>query len=307
MPPRPKRSRRSPQRPRRFPPALLLGGVALLLAILAATGYYLPRHHAPEPPATVTATVKKRPAAAPPRARQQAVPHQQPAAPPAPQLHPPRMALIIDDMGYHDKIGDALLDLHLDLSFAFLPFAPHTQRQRQRAQQLQRDILLHLPMEATDPKWDPGPGALFIGMPASELRHTVTQDLAAVPGAIGINNHMGSLFTANEPAMQTFLAQLRPHRLFFLDSMTTPKSVGFQLATRMGVPVLRRNIFLDNEQHKDKIKKQLDALAFLAKKQGIAIGIAHPHQATLEALREFQRQQDQTVRLVGIHHLIDLP
>ncbi len=221
--------------------------------------------------------------------------------------HRPRIALVIDDMGYHDKIGDALLELHLNLSFAFLPFAPYTQRQLELARHHHRDILLHLPMEATDPKWNPGAGALFVDMPAEELHHTVEEDLAAVPDAIGINNHMGSRFTEDEPAMRTFLSLLRPRHLFFLDSQTSAHSVGYHLAAELGIPALRRNVFLDNEQRKEKIKKQLDALIVLAKKQGIAIGIAHPHQETLDALRDFQRQPDPEVEMVAIHLLVHHP
>lgn len=214
-----------------------------------------------------------------------------------------RFALVIDDMGYHQKIGDALLDLPLDLSFAFLPFAPHTESQLKHAQSRGRDILLHLPMEATDSKWNPGRGALLLAMQQQTIQRTIQQDLAAVPGAIGVNNHMGSRFTENEPAMRTVLAMLKQRHLFFLDSQTSPKSVGVRIAKELGIPALHRNVFLDNQQDKEIIKKQLDALIFLAKKQGFAIGIAHPHQATLDALRDFLRHRDKTVVLVSINSL----
>lgn len=311
MPPRRKRPRRRKQ-PQRFDwrLPLLIGmvGFTILLAVVVL-------HRRPVSPPTLTATAKRQAAAPRLPAHPSVVadapkkitlprPQVQPAPPAKAKQDKPRIALVIDDMGYHDKVGDALLDLRLNLSFAFLPFAPHTQRQLERARHQGRDILLHLPMEATDSKWDPGPGALLTNMSATELRRTEEEDLAAIPGAIGINNHMGSLFTEDEPAMRTFLSLLRPRHLFFLDSQTSPRSVGYRLAREMGIPALRRNVFLDNEQDTKKIKKQLDALILLAKRQGTVIGIAHPHQATLDALREYQRRPDRSVDLVGIHVLV---
>ncbi|MDH5298629.1 MAG: divergent polysaccharide deacetylase family protein [Desulfobulbaceae bacterium] len=307
-------------------PFWLIAALLLLAALLAVGGFlYLHRGQAPPPPAPApeqtaepvappaerpkpslgTGAVDKKPVPPPPlppKAEPRSLP------PPAvPRTDKPRMALIIDDMGYHNGIGEALLDLKLNLSFAFLPFAPHTEGQLRRARQSGRDILLHLPMEATDPKWDPGPGALFVGMGEEELRRTVESDLAAVPGAIGINNHMGSRFTEDEAAMRSFLTRLAQRHLFFLDSQTSSNSVGLRLAREMGIPAIRRHVFLDNEEDKEKIKKQLDSLILLAKKQGIAVGIAHPHQATLDALREFQNHPDRSVELVGIHALISKP
>ncbi|MDH3359957.1 MAG: divergent polysaccharide deacetylase family protein, partial [Desulfobulbaceae bacterium] len=179
-----------------------------------------------------------------------------------------------------------------------------TESQLELARKQGRDILLHLPMEPTDNKWDPGVGALTVSMDRETIHRTVLHDLAAIPDAIGINNHMGSRFTEDEAAMRNFLGLLKKRNLFFLDSLTSSKSVGLKVAHKLGVLTMRRNVFLDNQQDKDIIKKQLDALAFLAKKQGIAIGIAHPHQATLAALRDYLQHHDKNVTLVSIRSLI---
>ena len=218
----------------------------------------------------------------------------------------PFIAIVIDDMGYRDENGVQMLAVNLNLSFAFLPFAPHTADQAAIAHDLGRDILLHLPLEPTDRKWEPGPGTLFLSMNARQRNETFLKDLAAVPMAIGVNNHMGSRFTEDRAAMKNLLQHFRANNLFFLDSLTTPNSVGYSLAKEMGVEAIRRNIFLDNEQDKDKIVSQLEKLIRIAEKQGFAVGIAHPHKETIMALMEYKDKLNKRVNLVGIHSLLEM-
>lgn len=296
MPQRSRNRRRSRHKKKSQFPSRRLTVTLVLVAVLILAAIAALYHR--QPVATL-ATQSKHP-------RPQITTKQQP--PPQPVIidttPKARFALVIDDMGYHQKVGDALLHLPLALSFAFLPHAPHTKSQLQLAKSRGRDILLHLPMEATDKKWDPGKGALFLAMNRQKIHRTILEDLAAVPGAIGINNHMGSRFTENETAMRDFLGVLKQQRLFFLDSLTSPNSVGLKIAAELNIPTLHRNVFLDNQQDKEIIKKQLTNLIFLARKQGIAIGIAHPHQATLDALRDFLRHPDKSVVMVSISSIL---
>ena len=227
-----------------------------------------------------------------------------PAAPPAPDNRP-RVAIIIDDMGYHRKIGDKLLALDLNLSFSFLPHAPFTSQQEETAYLSGRDVMVHLPMEASDPQWDPGPGALYLSTSQDELVTILTKNLLAVPHATGANNHMGSKFTENRPAMHTILAELKEQGLFFVDSFTTAESTGMDEAKTMGIKTNRRHVFLDNIQDPKKICGQLDKLAAVAGKQSLAIGIGHPYRATLDALRNCGDQLLETVQLVPVHMLVE--
>jgi polysaccharide deacetylase 2 family uncharacterized protein YibQ len=213
------------------------------------------------------------------------------------------VAIIIDDMGYQPAVGRQLLALPLPLSFSFLPLGPHTKELAAVAQGKKRDILLHLPLEATDRKVDPGPGALTVAMGEQELGQRFAEDLATVPMAIGINNHMGSRFTEQRPAMTAFLTLVRQRGLFFLDSRTSSKSIGCEVAKETGVPCLSRHLFLDNEPEKAAIIKQLDALLALAEKNGWAVGIGHPHPATLAALAARQQALTDRVDVVGIGSL----
>lgn len=216
----------------------------------------------------------------------------------------PLAAIIIDDMGYRQVEGEKLLSLDMKLSFAFLPFAPHAESLLQKARTRGCDILLHLPMEATDPKWDPGPGTLYIWMRRLALQAHLEKDLKAVPMAIGINNHMGSRFSEDREAMQTVLEFARAKGLFYMDSLTSSGSVGHSLAKKMGVPSGTRDFFLDNDADKSKIIKQLESFVRFAEKHGEAIGIAHPKKETIAALAEFEGQFKERITLVGIHTLM---
>lgn len=217
---------------------------------------------------------------------------------------PPRVAIIIDDMGYRQEICNGFLEMDLALSFSFLPHAPHTMEMARRAREKGRDILLHLPLEPKDHSWDPGPGALYLDSYTRVLDKVLAWNLEAVPGAIGVNNHMGSLFTADPLAMDFLMARLAPTGLFFVDSVTSGASRAFAAAQKKGIPAARRNVFLDHSLNRDKIKAQVDTLLKLAHSQGSAIAIAHPHQQTLDVIRLVKDRLQKEVVLTPIHTLV---
>ena len=222
-------------------------------------------------------------------------------APPA----KPRIAIVIDDMGYHNAVASQLLSLDFKLSFAILPHGPHSASHMKRAAQQGHDILLHLPMEPRDSKWDPGKGALLTSMDDKQIATTLTENLSAIPFAIGVNNHMGSRFTELTPGVTVCLQELHKKNLFFLDSLTTHDSKAFQTAKKMGMKTAKRDIFLDNVQTAEAIGKQLDSLVQIAQKTGSAIAIGHPYQATFNALQAYQPILNNEVELVGVSDLMD--
>ncbi|VAW40487.1 hypothetical protein MNBD_DELTA04-1820 [hydrothermal vent metagenome] len=216
----------------------------------------------------------------------------------------PRVAIIIDDMGYHRRLGAELLALDMNLTFSFLPHAPATAEQAEQAWQTDHDILVHMPMEARDPAFNPGPGALYLKDSPAKIRSLAAENLALVPHAIGMNNHMGSRYTENRPAMHEVLALLRQKGFFYVDSMTTPRSVGMDEARKMGIKTGRRRVFLDNVKTRKDICHQLGLLVAAAKKYGQAIGIGHPDEAMLQALTRCRDHLLRQVRIVGVHELV---
>lgn len=216
----------------------------------------------------------------------------------------PLVAIIIDDMGYQKKTGEGLLSLDLNLTFAFLPFGPYTEKQAYRANRLGREVLLHFPMEAADAKWKPGPGTVSIDMGREEIHRIFSQNMTDVPYAVGINNHMGSRFTQNSEAMQDFMVAVQKAGLFFVDSRTSQYSVGFFTAREMGVKTAKRNVFLDNERDRGKITVQLRKLLKVAERKGQAIAIGHPYPETLAALKGLRGEIRRKVKVVGVSELV---
>jgi polysaccharide deacetylase 2 family uncharacterized protein YibQ len=301
-------ARRKPARKKKGKKSLVLWFFLFLLVLcsIGATVYLVflrPGTIKPLSP-PLTSVPKKRPAG---------IPEKPAVAPPPVTTAPtkktpkeaqlPLVSILIDDMGFNDKICADLIALDLNLSFAFLPFGPNTATQLALTQRKNRDILLHLPMQPQDSKWIPGPGTLLTSMSSREIQSTLARDIAAVPHAIGVNNHMGSSFTENRAAMQACLALLKENNLFFLDSLTSARSLGFSMAKEMGLRAAQRDIFIDNSQDPQQVMKQLDALINLARKRGSAIGIGHPHQATLDALRKYQTKLQEQMQLVGVSRL----
>lgn len=216
----------------------------------------------------------------------------------------PMVAIIIDDMGYHEKIGSQLLALPINLTFSFLPSAPFTPQLEERAFQTGRVVLLHLPMEPKSKEWDPGQGALLAGQDRNQQKVLFYQNLQGVPHAVGLNNHMGSLYTENRAVMTDLMELVHEQGLFYVDSFTTAASQGLAAARAAHVPAARRHIFLDNVHSQDKVCKQLEKLVLSAEKEGWAIGIGHPNQATLSALTTCRGKLLERVRLVSAQELV---
>ncbi len=215
----------------------------------------------------------------------------------------PLVAIVIDDMGYNVEVGRSLIKSGMNLSFAFLPEGPHTAELLALAERHGRDRLLHFPMEPANSKVNPGPGAIFLDTPYRDLKDTFMDNLALVPGAMGINNHMGSRYTQNVAAMREFLGLMAGRDLFFLDSFTSTNSVGYTLAREMGIRAVRRDVFLDNIRDPEAIGAQLAVLVRIAGRHGWAVGIGHPHHATLRAISSRKKWLSRRVRLVGVSRL----
>lgn len=172
-----------------------------------------------------------------------------------------------------------------------------------------REIFLHLPMQPQGyPGTNPGEGALLIGMDEAEVARRLDVALAAVPGARGVNNHMGSAATADLPLMAVLMEQLHRRGLRFVDSLTTPHSVAYRAARDAGVPALRNRLFLDVDwQDQDAIAGKLEKLVDVARKRGRVVGICHPHPAIAAVLaRELPRYQAAGVRFVTASELMAL-
>jgi len=198
----------------------------------------------------------------------------------------PLVAIVIDDVGLDRPRSKRAWELPGPLTMSFLPYAKDLPDQARAARGRGHELMLHLPMEPTG-RNDPGPGALLISMTDADIRQRTTAALDSFEGFAGVNNHMGSRFTAFRPGMETVLRQLKPRGLMFLDSRTTKDSVGEQTAQELGVPNIVRHIFLDDDESLDAVRRRLVEVEAVAKRQGFVVAIGHPHEATLQALSEW--------------------
>jgi len=198
----------------------------------------------------------------------------------------PLIAIIMDDMGRSLPDFRQLLKLQLPLTPAILPQADYATEATVLLQKAKREYMIHIPMQPQSyPATNPGPNALLLDLTDAELRSRMRQYLHQVPGAVGGNNHMGSLFTQKRELMQVVLKQMKEDGLFFIDSKTIGSSVAFNEARRMGLRTGARHIFLDNEADVNYIRRQIRKMVKIAEEKGEAIAICHPYQQTFEALR----------------------
>ena len=196
----------------------------------------------------------------------------------------PVIALVIDDMGVDRKRSARVIGLKGPLTLSFLTYAGALDGQTAAARTAGHELMLHIPMEPGSKHVDPGPNVLLTGMKPAELKRRLRWGLDRFESYVGINNHMGSKFTADGTAMAVVMEEIRSRGLMFLDSRTTAATVGRVLARRMGVPFLERNVFLDHDNDVASIKARLAEVEKLALRKGKAIAIGHPREATIRVL-----------------------
>jgi uncharacterized protein len=217
----------------------------------------------------------------------------------------PRIAIIIDDLGYDAESNLPFFRLDLPLSLSVLPNGPSTKSIVRMANEEGRELVLHLPMEPRNyPSVKPGPGALLLSMNADEITRVLDQDLRQIKGARGVNNHMGSAFTEDREKMRIVLAELKKKGLFFVDSRTTKLTVALDLAREIGLPSDRRTVFLDNNLAPKAMKIQMERLLSMARNHGLAIGIGHPYKETLRLLKEYCSKIKSEFQMVPVSELM---
>src|SRR5436305_786129 len=222
-------------------------------------------------------------------------------------VHGARVALVIDDLGGSVDDLRPLVSLGVPVTYAVLPFEAETPQVVAELRRRNAEILLHLPMEPKNGE-NPGPGALLQRMTDDELRQRTIAAPRAVPGAVGVNNHMGSLLSSEEGPMNTVLGVIGERRLFFLDSRTSAGSVGYKVATELGIPAAERQVFLDGDPGPEAIRAQFQRLLDLARSRGAAIAIGHPHASTLAVLAsEVPKAKSAGYDFVPVSYLLTRP
>lgn len=274
-----------------------LSGWLIFFALLAAVagGAWLARHQiaallaTKRAPRHVAVAPIEEPSVAPtvappsPAATESALPGASPSVTPS---SAPRVAIIIDDCGYSMVRDEAFLTLPIPVTLSVLPMTPHGREIADAAVSAGKYAIVHLPMQPDSAAANPGPGAITTDMTDDQVRTQVQDDLDALPAMPGANNHMGSRATADQRVMNDVIGVFKERHMFFIDSMTSPTSVGAATARAMDVPSASRAVFLDNQATVPYVEGQLRATIARALKYGTAIAIGHPNPQTDQALVE---------------------
>jgi len=219
----------------------------------------------------------------------------------------PRIAIIIDDLGYQKKLADDFLNLDAVVTVALLPYSPFQEYIAESAHEKGLEVMLHLPMEPHEyPTVDPGPGVLLTAMNPDRLVEQLIQDLESIPHVIGVNNHMGSRMTENSDQMRQIFIALKKRKLYFVDSRTTAGTTSRPAAGLIQVPFGERDVFIDHIPEADYIRKQIEQLIRIAHARGQAIGIAHPHQITYDTLTEMLPILKKEAKLVPVSQVVGI-
>ncbi|MDP9128555.1 MAG: divergent polysaccharide deacetylase family protein [Pseudomonadota bacterium] len=206
-----------------------------------------------------------------------------PSPSPRPRGDHAQIAIVLDDLGLDLRGTKKAIELPSFVTLSFMSYATRLREQTKEGRDRGHELLLHMPMEPTGHA-DPGPGALLVALPPDEIRRRFQNGLASFAGFDGVNNHMGSKFTADTTGMEIVIDELQQRHLFFLDSRTTSKTVGESLARQHGLPTIGRDVFLDDDEAIGAVRNQMEQAERIARRKGSAVVIGHPHPATLEAL-----------------------
>jgi len=220
-----------------------------------------------------------------------------------------KVVIIVDDLGRDKTSADRFSAISTGLTFSILPDLPHSSYVEDLARKKNMEVMLHLPME---PKAisgynadDAGEGVLMVGQTKEAILRSLDRDLSAVPTAVGVNNHMGSKFTESRELMELVLRRLKSKGMFFVDSLTTSNSQGYEVARELGMKEAKRDYFLDDKtKGKEYVKRQLDKLVAKSEKNGFAIGICHPYPTTIEAFEEEIPRIRQKVQIVPVSEIL---
>jgi len=220
----------------------------------------------------------------------------------------PRLALVIDDLGYiQPELVTRLCSQPVPFSVAVLPYQEHTRESADIAHRLGKEVMLHLPMEPIGypgPGRDPGPNAILYNLPETEVRRRVRMALDDIPHRTGVNNHMGSRITPDRTRMGWVLQEVKARKYFFVDSRTEKDSVAFDLAGELGIPAVQRRVFLDDDKAFPEMEKQWERALKLAEKEGAALIIGHIYPETVEALEKLVPRSKGRVRFVRAGELV---
>ncbi len=197
------------------------------------------------------------------------------------------LAIVIDDLGYSRNI-EPFTSLEIPLTYAVIPGLQFSGSITETLRAGGHHYIIHMPMEPQDSSLIDKNNMLLVSMDEDSIRASLSAALRSVPGAGGLNNHMGSRFTSDADAVRRLVTILKEKNLFLVDSRTSGESVAYSTAREAGVPAAQNNFFIDNQADYDYIYKRMEELTRKAAARESTIAIGHIQNInTARVLKEF--------------------
>jgi len=296
----------------KIPVIRIIAALAIMLLLVVGAGFLVQRilmrkppampaaktpvqhRHIPKPPPFEVFPLKEHPPA-PPRETPQ----------PTVDRNTPKVAIIIDDIGYDRVMARKFMHLDPALTLSILPESTFLKSIAGEAHENGVSVMLHQPMEPKEyPHTNPGPGALLSAMTPDQRIRQLIRNIDSIPFVVGVNNHMGSRMTADADQMRQIFSVLKKRGLFFVDSRTTPETLCRPSAVLLQLPFADRDVFLDHRQDRRFIQQQMRELMRIAGQYGAAVGIGHPYPMTLAVLEEQLPALKRSMSLVPVAQLV---
>ncbi|MBN2407709.1 MAG: divergent polysaccharide deacetylase family protein [Elusimicrobia bacterium] len=219
------------------------------------------------------------------------------------------VAIIVDDLGQKKSIRE-FMELDVPVTYAIIPGLPYSKFLAHELKNSGIPYILHMPMEPESyPEDDPGDMALFAGMSREKIEELLEAALLSVPGAPGMNNHMGSRFTSDFKSVSALLDILKKKGMFFIDSATAKKRIALEYAKKIGLPAAENEFYIDNKDDYDYVVKRLKKLQAIALKNARTIAICHiTRKNTAKALKDYLPEMIRSgVRFVPVAEVLEKP
>ena len=215
-----------------------------------------------------------------------------------------KLAIVIDDFGYRPHYENQVLAMPSAISVAVLPNAPHAHEMATKAHNGGHQVLIHLPMAPQQAA--AGKDTLRPDMSSDEIDRIIRDAYNKVPYAVGLNNHMGSAMTSSLYGMLKVMQALERYNLYFLDSMTIGNSRD-ACRSGNGRESHQAQSILDDSQNEADIRMQFNRAVQLARRNGSAIAIGHPHPSTVRVLQQMLPGLPADITLVRPSDLLNEP
>lgn len=194
---------------------------------------------------------------------------------PIPEKPRGRLIFVFDDAGHNLVQLRKFLDLPFPCTIAVLPGLRYSSQAAREVRAAGKECILHQPMQAINPNMDPGPGAIRAGMTRDQIKETVRKNLREIGPVRGVNNHEGSLISADGDAMSAILDVVDEAGIYYLDSRTNAATMVPSLAREKNMKIWERAVFLDNSQDRQMIVEAVTGGMKIAERKGSAVMIGH--------------------------------